>query len=100
MYEVRQIIDNPEALDGPLIIRTEDLDEAELAIEVARKLFRKQLLDNAEGATDAVFVTVLIDWSSYKPFPPGFKAGAHRDAWLTRWWDVTTIDLGPTEGAA
>ena len=92
MYEVRQIIDNPEAVDGPLIIRTEELDEAEQAVEVARNRFRQQLLSNGEGANDAVFVTVLIDWSSYKPYPPGFKAGAGRDAWLTRWWDVTTID--------
>jgi len=65
VYEVRHVICDPYALDGPVIVRTEDLGGGQAAIHNAARDFPDQLCVNAAGATDAVFVTVLIGWSSY-----------------------------------
>ena len=93
MYEVRQIINDPYAVDGPLIIRTDNLAEAQAAADNAADTFREQLSANREGASGSMFITVLINWDSYKPFPSGFASGSVVSAWLTRSWDVLTIDM-------
>jgi len=96
MYEVRQIINDPYAVDGPLIISTDDLHEAEAAADRAAHMFRDQLAVNGEGSSGSTFITVLIDWDSYRPFPSGFAAAPVVNAWLTRCWDVVTIDIDAT----
>jgi len=96
MYEVRQIINDPYAVDGPLIISTDNLAEAQAAADRAARTFRHQLAANGEGAHGSTFITVLLDWDSYKPFPSGFASRPTANAWLTRWWDVVTIDFHAT----
>ena len=93
MFEVRQIIDDPFAVDGPLIARTEDYDEANRALDQAvADWYEEQGRKPDAGQTEVTFVTVLIDWSSCRPWPATFKNGPDGPAWLTRVWDVVTIE--------
>ena len=67
MYEVRRIFDNPYAVDGPLIIRTDDLAEAHQASDRAIAEWRVRKAQAGTQADGEKFVLVLLDWSSLRP---------------------------------